>query len=81
MFSTRLGNLIVVKGVEQPLQVVVVVVVVVADGVDDTDVSALLMQFAGAVENRGSRARYQSPDEKPISARALKARHAHHMKF
>lgn len=79
MFSTRLGNLIVVKGVEQPLQVVVVVVV--ADGVDDTDVSALLMQFAGAVENRGSRARYQSPDEKPISARALKARHAHHMKF
>lgn len=80
MFSTRLGNLIVVKGVEQPLQVVVVVVVV-ADGVDDTDVSALLMQFAGAVENRGSRARYQSPDEKPISARALKARHAHHMKF
>lgn len=80
MFSTRLGNLIVVKGVERPLQVVVVVVVV-ADGVDDTDVSALLMQFAGAVENRGSRARYQSPDEKPISARALKARHAHHMKF
>ena len=80
MFSTRLGNLIVVKGVEQPLQVVVVVVVV-ADGVDDTDVSALLMQFAGAVENRGSRARYQSPDEKPISARALRARHAHHMKF
>lgn len=79
MFSTRLGNLIVVKGVERPLQVVVVVVV--ADGVDDTDVSALLMQFAGAVENRGSRARYQSPDEKPISARALKARHAHHMKF
>lgn len=79
MFSTRLGNLIVVKGVEQPLQVVVVVVV--ADGVDDTDVSALLMQFAGAVENRGSRARYQSPDEKPISARALRARHAHHMKF